>query len=113
MTDGTLLEPTLRARIMHPQHGRVSRMRLCADMAYGRRPHLEIICAYGYRPHVHPWNRDAIFSHRSHPKRARRWVVERTHSWLNQFRKILVRFEKTRAAHEGLLEIACALIVVR
>jgi putative transposase len=27
-------------------------------------------------------------------QRARRWVVERTHSWLNRFRRILVRWEK-------------------
>ena len=26
--------------------------------------------------------------------RARRWVVERTHSWLNRFRKPLIRWEK-------------------
>ncbi|MGH7086036.1 MAG: hypothetical protein ACREFN_13710, partial [Acetobacteraceae bacterium] len=25
---------------------------------------------------------------------ARRWVVERTHSWLNRFRRILIRWEK-------------------
>jgi transposase len=27
--------------------------------------------------------------------KARRWVVERTHSWLNRFRKLLVGFERT------------------
>jgi len=37
-------------------------------------------------------------------------VAERTQSWLNRFRKLLVRFEKTTAGHEGLLELACALI---
>jgi transposase len=26
--------------------------------------------------------------------RARRWVVERTHSWLNRFRRLLIRWEK-------------------
>jgi hypothetical protein len=45
--------------------------------------------------------------------RARRWVVERTNSWLNRFRKLLVRYEKTAASHEGLLELACALITFR
>lgn len=44
---------------------------------------------------------------------ARRWVVERTHSWLNRYRKFLVRFEKTTAGYEGLLELACALIIYR
>ncbi|MCX6339488.1 MAG: transposase, partial [Candidatus Aureabacteria bacterium] len=40
-------------------------------------------------------------------------VVERTLSWLNRYRKLLVRFEKTKASHEALLELACALIVFR
>ena len=43
----------------------------------------------------------------------RRWVVERTHSWLNRFRKLLVRFEKKATSHEALLELACAFIVFR
>jgi hypothetical protein len=32
---------------------------------------------------------------------------------LNRFRKLLVRFEKTAVGYEGLLELACALIVFR
>jgi transposase len=40
-------------------------------------------------------------------------VVERTLSWLNRFRKLLVRFEKLRVSHVALLELACALIVFR
>jgi transposase len=47
------------------------------------------------------------------PGRARRWVVERTLSWLNRFRKLLVRFEKLRVSRLALLELACALIVLR
>jgi len=41
---------------------------------------------------------------------ARRWVVERTHSWFNRFRKLLVSFEKTEASYTGLLSLAVALI---
>jgi len=40
-----------------------------------------------------------------------RWVVERTHSWLNRFRKLLVSFEKTEAS--ALLSLAAALICWR
>ncbi len=45
--------------------------------------------------------------------RARRWVVEACHSWLNRFRKILVRYEKTDASYEALLRLACAIVVWR
>lgn len=55
-----------------------------------------------------------MMSKKRNPRyRARRWVVERTHSWLNRFRKLLVRFEKTAVGYEALLELACALIAFR
>ncbi|EJF38668.1 transposase DDE domain protein, partial [Clostridium sp. MSTE9] len=45
--------------------------------------------------------------------KARRWVVEVTHSFFNRFRKLLVRFEKKAANYLGLLHFACAIIVWR
>ena len=45
--------------------------------------------------------------------KARRWVVERTHSWFNRFRKLLVSFEKTEASYLGLLSLAAAMICWR
>ena len=45
--------------------------------------------------------------------KARRWVVERTHSWLNRYRKLLVSFEKTAASYVALLSLAAALICWR
>ena len=45
--------------------------------------------------------------------KARRWVVERTHSWLNRYRKLLVSFEKSEASYVALLSLAAALICWR
>lgn len=45
--------------------------------------------------------------------RARRWVVERTHSWLNRFRRILIRWEKRPENYLAMLHLACALITWR
>jgi putative transposase len=45
--------------------------------------------------------------------RARRWVVERTHSWLHRFRRILVRWEKRADTYLAMLHLACALITWR
>jgi putative transposase len=43
---------------------------------------------------------------------ARRWVViERTNSWHNRFRKLLVRYEKKSYNYLALVEHACCLIV--
>jgi putative transposase len=45
--------------------------------------------------------------------RARRWVVERTHSWLNRFRGLLIRWSKKPDNHRALLQLACGLIAWR
>jgi len=39
-----------------------------------------------------------------------RWVVERTFAWLNQFRRLRVRYEKRADLHEAFLSLGCALI---
>ena len=42
-----------------------------------------------------------------------RWVVERTFAWLNQFRRLRVRYEKRADIHEALLSLGCTLICWR
>jgi transposase len=39
-----------------------------------------------------------------------RWVVERTLSWLNRFRRLKVRYERRADIHRGFLSLGCALI---
>ncbi len=39
-----------------------------------------------------------------------RWVVERTLSWLHQFRRLRVRYERRADIHEALLKLACIVI---
>lgn len=43
--------------------------------------------------------------------KARRWVVERTHSWMNRFRRILTRREKKVENYEAMLHFSCSIIV--
>ena len=45
--------------------------------------------------------------------KARRWVVERTDSWMNRFRRILVRWEKKPENYLAFVHFACALIAFR
>ncbi len=42
-----------------------------------------------------------------------RWVVERTLSWLHQFRRLRIRWERLPEIHEAFLSIACILICWR
>ena len=43
---------------------------------------------------------------------ARRWVVERTNAWLQNFRRLVVRYERSAAIFLGLIHMACALIAL-
>jgi len=41
------------------------------------------------------------------------WVVERTHSWMNRFRRLLIRWEKKADNYLALVHFACAYITFR
>jgi IS5 family transposase len=42
-----------------------------------------------------------------------RWVVERTHSWMNRFRRLKIRYERRAEVHIAFLGLGCALICWR
>ena len=42
-----------------------------------------------------------------------RWVVERTFAWLNQFRRLAIRYERRADIHHAFLTLGCALICFR
>jgi transposase len=39
-----------------------------------------------------------------------RWVVERTHSWMNRLRRLKIRYERRADIHLAFLHLGCALI---
>ena len=43
----------------------------------------------------------------------RRWKVERLFAWLQNFRRIVVRYERKPANFLGMLHLACCLILMR
>jgi len=90
----------------NPQH-------LCADKAFDSAYARGAMIDRGYTPHVRSRGEERQEKAATAGHRARRWVVEATHSWMNRFRKILVRFEKTDRSYLGLLHLACALIAWR
>jgi transposase len=82
--------------------------RLLGDGAYHSRRHRHELRARGIRPAV------------SRPKQAHgsglgreRWVVERTISWLHQYRRLRVRYERRADIHEAFLQIAGCLICLK
>lgn len=110
--DVKLLESTLDGIvIVRPKPSRRRRQHLCADKGYSGRPAAKAMKDRGYTPHVRQRGEEAKACRKG--QRARRWVVERTHSWFNRFRKLLVRYEKTAANYLALLHCAAALICWR
>ena len=73
----------------------------------------ELAEEFCYTTHMPRRGEAAIAVQREAGKKARRWVVERTHSWLNRFRRILVRWEKKPQNYLAMLHLACALITYR
>jgi putative transposase len=45
--------------------------------------------------------------------KARRWVVARTPSWMNRFRRLLIRWDKKVCNYLGFLHVACAYMTYR
>jgi transposase len=86
---------------------------LCADKAHDSQDALKIIGSKGYTPHVRTRGEE-IQEKKTNPAwKARRWVVEVSHSWFNRFRKILVRYEKLTDTYMALLHMAAAIIAYR
>jgi transposase len=44
---------------------------------------------------------------------SKRWVVERTNSWHNRFRKLFTRYEKKVDNYLGLVQLSCCIIIYR
>ena len=86
---------------------------LCADRGYSGEPAQQAIKDRNYIPHMKQRGEE-IQEKKANPSyRARRWVVEVTHSWFNRFRKLLVRYEKLTETYKALLHMAAAIIAFR
>ena len=84
---------------------------VCLDKAYHSKEVEQEILKRGYIPHIRHRREEKIFR-KKHPA-ARRWVVERTNSWHNRFRKLFTRYEKKDENYFGLVELANSLIIYR
>ena len=86
---------------------------LCLDKGYDYEEVRELAVEFGYTAHIRARGEEAQAIKREAGYKARRWVVERTHSWMNRFRRILIRWEKKPENYLGLLHLVCALVTYR
>ena len=62
---------------------------MCLDKGYDYDEVRQILAEFGFTAHIKARGEEAKEVKAEAGKRARRWVVERSHSWMNRFRRIL------------------------
>ncbi len=67
---------------------------MCLDKGCDFQEVRDILAEFGFTAHIRARGEEAQALKREAGFCARRWVVERAHSWMNRFRRILVRWEK-------------------
>lgn len=114
MHDVKELESVLNTIVVkRPERKGEAQENLCLDAGYFGKAALEVIARHGCIAHVVSRGEEKKELEKKTGYKARRWVVERFHSWLNRFRKLLVRYEKEAWNFLGLIELACAFICYR
>ena len=69
---------------------------------------VDLIC-----PHRKNRVRDATQDGRKLRRYLRRWIIERTNSWLHDFRRLVVRYEFYSSLFHGFLKMACLIMTLR
>lgn len=110
--DFKMIRQTFEA-IQMPRAAGFSGSGLCMDKGYDFPEVREIAREFGFTAHIRSRGEEAQKIKNEAGLRARRWVVERTHSWLNRFRRILIRWEKLAATYIAMLHLACGIITWR
>lgn len=110
--DCKLLEATIESIVVErpestePQH-------LCLDKGYDNPTGREAASSDGHTPHIRRIGEEKHDGQQRKRHPARRWVVERTLSWLSKCRGLLVRYEKKACNYLAMLQLACALLWYR
>ena len=101
------------------------RQHLCLDKAYISEQEEQELIKRGYVLHIPIKKKkkkggdevDEEDKTKDKPNRKKhspkRWVVERTNSWHNRFRKLFTRYEKKSENYLGLVQFSCCIIIYR
>jgi transposase len=115
-----LVEATL-ATIRVGRRHRVGRprqkpLRLIADRGYDSDPLRQQLAARGIEliaPHRKNRSKPPTQDGRGLRRYRRRWTVERTFAWLGNFRRLVVRYDRSLIIYQAFFHIACFMIVLR
>lgn len=109
--DKWMVGATLDTVPLRDAHGIKRPRSLCLDKGYDYREPESEARERGVVPHIRRRGEPPMLGCvRGVP---RRWVVERTNSWHNRFRALLVRWERKAANYHALVLLACCLIAIQ
>ena len=109
-----LVRPTLDSIVVErPEPTAEQPQGMCLDKGYDDQEVRDTLEEFGFTAHIRSRGEEAQAIKADASQKARRWVVERTHSWMNRFRRILVRWDKKPEHYLAFLHFACALIAFR
>jgi putative transposase len=99
--------------IKRPRPTRKRPQRLCLDKGYDYLSVRDQVAKLGFEPHIRSRGEEVKRKKRNPSWRARRWVVERTGSWHNRNRGLLIRWCKKPENHLALMQLASGIIAWR
>ena len=84
---------------------------LCLDKGYDYDEVEDLANEFRFTAHIKARGEEAKEIKKKARFKARRWVVERTHSWMNRFRGILIRWNKKAENYIAMLHLTFAFII--
>ena len=111
--DIKLLKATFDNMPVHWPQPTSGRQRVCLDKAYDSRAVRKFLERRHCKPYLKSRGAEEVQRKKNLRFKVRRWVVQRTHSWINRFRRLLVRWEKKSENYLALLQFYFAYTTLR
>jgi transposase len=113
----TLLDRTLDNVQVQRHRGHPHQpQRLIADRGYDSNQVRARLAKRNIEPIIPRRRRNTVATHQDGRKLRRyrrRWIIERTNAWLQNFRRLVVRYERAVRNFEALVHMACVLITLK
>ena len=111
-----LAEPTVDSISLRGRRPQRRPLRIVADRAYDSDPLCARLAERGIEliaPHRRGRCKPSLNDGRSLRRYRKRWKVERTFSWLGNYRRWVVRYDRRLSMYRAFFHLACALITLR
>ena len=107
--DFKILKETLTSLFITPPVSK-KKKGLCLDKGYDYSEVRILLKELSYTEHIR--SRGEEIQEKKKGYKPRRWPVERTHSWMNRFRGILIRWSKKAENFLGQIHLVCSYIIM-